>query len=256
VYDWYWAIANKAITEQRDREVQFYRRTLEGLKKGAVIFDIGANAGYMVDIFLRLGAKVLAVEPDAHNQRILTQSFLRYRVRRKPVTVVGKAVGDRAGKQTMWVDEPGSAKNTLNPKWVETLRIDPGRFGKLLSFAQSTPVDIVTLEELIRLHGRPFYIKIDVEGNEASVIRGLQSAVPYISFEVNLPEFRMEGLQCVQMLEAIAGGGRLNYVVDCAAGMALDRWLPSDAFAGALEGCQESCVEVFWRAAQVSVHQA
>jgi FkbM family methyltransferase len=58
-----------------------------------------------------------------------------------------------------------------------------------LEFARRKAVKTTTLEELILTHDLPFFVKIDVEGYEASVIRGLQRPVPFLSFEVNLPEF-------------------------------------------------------------------
>jgi FkbM family methyltransferase len=251
LYDLYWGFADRKLIENRRKEVEFYRRTLTELKKGDVIFDIGANAGQKTDIFLRLGAKVVAVEPDALNQEVLRQSFLGYRLLKKPVVVVGKAVSDESGSQIMWIDEPGSAMNTLSPKWVEELRTDASRFGKRLDFEQAREVETTTLEELIKSYGLPFYVKIDVEGCEESVLRGLQTAVRFVSFEVNLPEFKAEALGCIDHLERIAGGGYFNYTSDCLCGLMLESWMAKNKFMDVLHHCQESCIEVFWRAPTV-----
>jgi FkbM family methyltransferase len=248
VYDLYWGFANQRLLDNRAKEVEFYRKTLLGFRNGNIIFDIGANEGYKTDIFLRLGAKVVAVEPDEHNQKILEQNFLTYRFIKRPVTIVAKAVSDRNGSGTMWVDEPGSAANTLNPKWAETLRTDSSRFGKNLSFGEKKEVETITLEELICSQGIPFYVKIDVEGYEAAVLRGLRNPVPYVSFEVNLPEFRPEALQCIELLENVAAQGDFNYTPDCQRGLAFERWLRKKTFVDVFNDCHESCVEVFWRA--------
>jgi hypothetical protein len=101
---------------------------------------------------------------------------------------------------------------------------------------------------LIRSYGRPFYIKIDVEGHEASVLKGMQSVIPFVSFEVNLPQFRPEALQCVETLENLAAGGHFNYAPDCLRGLNFEPWLPRATFVDALNQCQESCIEVFWKA--------
>ena len=247
-YDLYWRMADPRLIQGQTREVNFFRQALQGFRPGDLIFDIGANIGQKTGVFLRLGARVVAVDPDRSNQEILRQSFHTWRLRRRPVTIVGMAVSDNLGTHTMWVDAPGSAKNTLNPKWVDTLRTDAQRFGTTLQFAQELEVETTTLEEMFRIHGRPFYIKIDVEGHEPAVLKGLQSAVPYISFEVNLPEFKPEAVQCVELLNNLAPQGQFNFAADCARGFVSQQWLPKIEFLGALDSCVEPCIEVFWSA--------
>ncbi|MFZ1974670.1 MAG: FkbM family methyltransferase, partial [Candidatus Acidiferrales bacterium] len=211
VYDLYWSLADRSIVARRNREIRFYRSLLNGFHPGSLIFDVGANHGTKTDIFLKLGARVLAVEPDQTNQEILREKFLTYRFRRQPVVIVGKALSEKDSVETMWIDEPGSAKNTLSRKWVETLKRDDERFGQHHDFSHRTTVETTTLDQLISIHGLPFFIKIDVEGHEPSVLRGLHSAVPYLSFEVNLPEFAPDGQECVGMLDRLAAGGTFNY---------------------------------------------
>jgi len=247
LYDLYWKIADPKLIQDRSRELEFYRTTLQGLRRGDVVFDIGANVGQKTDIFLRLGTRVVAVDPDESNQAVLRQRFLTYRLRAKPVVVVGQAISDKNGTETMWLDEPGSAKNTLNSKWVDTLKTDSTRFGKALDFAEQRKVETITLTELMQRHGSPFYVKIDVEGHEPAVLRGLDRPVPYVSFEVNLPEFRAEALQCIESLQRLASAGEFNYAADCRRGLALGQWLPMEAFCKVVNACQEACIEVFWR---------
>src|SRR5579864_4289372 len=112
IYDFYWRLADRRIIDDREREINFYRNLLEGFCNGDVIFDIGANQGYKAGIFLKLGAKVVAVEPDEASQETLRQKFLNYRLRKKPLTIISKAVSDKNSTETMWIDAPGGAKNT------------------------------------------------------------------------------------------------------------------------------------------------
>jgi FkbM family methyltransferase len=230
--------------------VDFYRRLLPELRHGDLIFDIGANEGLKTDLFLRMGARVVAIEPDETNQLILKERFVKFRLAKRPVVIVGKAVSDKNTMESMWIDGPGSAVNTLSQKWATTLRGNKARhtYGHCgLDFAQRSTVETTTLEELIAVHGRPLFIKIDVEGYELNVIRGLRHPVPCLSFEVNLPEFRPEGLQCVALLGGLAVNSKFNYAVDCERGLALERWLTSNEFLPVLEQCAENTIEVFWK---------
>lgn len=247
LYDWYWSVADPSLIRRREEEVAFYRANLTGLRAGDLVIDVGANQGFKTEMFLRLGARVVAVDPDATNQEILAQSFTRLRLCKRPVTIIGKALGEKVGVETMFVNEPGSAKNTLNKKWVETLNEDTTRFGERLGFAEERKVEVTTLEELLREHGVPFYVKIDVEGYEAVVMRGLKSPVPMLSFEVNLPEFRAEAKECIAMLDRIDPQGRWNFIADCAGGMHLKEWATTAGMVQALEQCALPTIEVFWK---------
>ena len=250
IHDFYWMMTGRRWMLARTKQIDFYRHLLSGLRYGDLIFDIGANEGFKTDVFLRLGARVVAVEPDETNQLILRESFAKFRFTRKPLIIIGKAVSDTTAVETMWVDGPGSAVNTLSQKWATTLkgnktRHTMGHCG--LDFTLQKTVETTTLEELIAAHGLPIFIKIDVEGYELNVVRGLQRPVAYLSFEVNLPEFRSEGLQCVQTLQRLATAGQFNYAVDCEEGLAFERWLTAEEFLRVFEQCREKSIEVFWK---------
>lgn len=250
LYDLYWRVFDHSKIDDREREVEFYRSLLVGLSPQSLIFDIGANHGTKTDIFLRLGAKVVSVDPDRTNQDRLTLRFVNNR--RKPkVAVVGKAVGPKSGVETMWIDEPGSAKNSLSTKWVETLRTDDTRFGHALAFAQQTTVEMTTVEELIATFGEPLFVKIDVEGYEVGVLEGMRRPVPFLSFEVNLPEFRAEGQECIRRLRELDPGGTFSYAVECGSGLLLPQWLDAQNFSKVLEKCSESSIEIFWRSSSI-----
>jgi FkbM family methyltransferase len=249
LYDLYWRFSDRSWITHRTRQVAFYRQLLVGYQKGDLIFDVGANVGDKTDVFLRLGARVVAVEPDKSNQEILREKFLKFRLAPKPVVIVGKAVSDSAKVETMYVDGPGSALNTLNPKWVDVLKGNKKRFEQTqdrLDFEGHMEVQTTTLEQLIAAYGTPFFVKIDVEGYEKWALLGLKRTVPFLSYEVNLPEFLSEGLECVKLLEGLDKDGRFNYAADFRDGLQLDTWLDARAFAQVLDQCRETNLEVFW----------
>lgn len=250
LYDIYWGVRNARFIADREKEVQFYRELLIGLMPQDLIFDIGANAGDKTDVFLRVGARVVAVEPDPCNQRILHGKFLSFRIRPKPVSVVGQAVSEATGVETMWVDGPGSALNTLSQKWVDALHQDGARIHDRendFHFSQKRTVETTSLDHLIMKYGRPAFIKIDVEGYELSVLRGLHQPVSFLSFEVNLPEFREEGLECVRILANLSPSGKFNFTADCKEGLALKEWIDCASFEKVFERCDEKSIEIFWR---------
>ena len=137
--------------------------------------------------------------------------------------------------------------NTLSTKWVDTLRSDQSRFDSVFGFAESREVDTLTLQDLIATYGEPAFVKIDVEGHELPVIRGLRAPVPCLSFEVNLPQFRAEGKRCVEELSRVDANGTFNYAVDCERGLVLAEWCSGVKFQGVLDQCQDKSIEVFWR---------
>jgi FkbM family methyltransferase len=248
LYDLYWRFADPRLIADRRMEVDFYRKALRFVRKGDLIFDIGANDGTKSRIFLELGASVVAVEPDRANQAILKEKFLKFRMRRLPVAIVGKAVGEASGSATMYVESPGSALNTLSRKWADSLEQENGRFGQKMGFGDSVDVETTTIDDLIARYGMPCYIKIDVEGYELKVLRGMRRPVPQLSFEINLPEFRQEGLECLDLLERLAPVGCFNFVAEYDRGMAFEKWLGRAEMGRAIEECRDRCIEVFWRA--------
>lgn len=250
VQDLWWGFRKPELVKAGRKQVDFYRDLLRGFHKGDLIFDIGANVGEKTNAFIRFGATVVAVEPDQQNQEILRGKFIRYRLSRKPVCVVGKAVSDKISVATMWIDGPGSALNTLSDKWADTLRGHKERFSNsldVLEFAGKRSVETTTLEQLMAEYGLPFFVKIDVEGHELNVLRGLRRPVRYLSYEVNLPEFRQEGLECLNILRDLAPEGEFNYTSDINRGLALERWVNPQEFARLVNDCAEGCIEVFWR---------
>jgi FkbM family methyltransferase len=245
LYDAYWLIADKRLVTAISDEVKFYRRHLKGFRPGSLFFDVGANEGHKTNVFLRMGARVVAVDPDEHNQEVLRKSFLTLRLKRR-VVIVGKAVSDADSFATIWIDAPGSGKNTLSHKWVDILRADDQRFGIRHHFTSHREVETVSLETLIGRYGAPFFIKVDVEGHEPSILRGLRRPVPYLSFEVNLPEFRAEGLACIELLSGLDPKGKFNYTADCRGELLLEDWVDQHSFVTAFTSCLLPSIEVFW----------
>ena len=120
------------------------------------------------------------------------------------------------GTASLYIHQPGSALNTINPKWKTILETEnKRRWNENIIFSgDMITVKTTTLDALIAKHGVPDMIKIDVEGHEKNVLNGLSQPVKFISFEVLLPEFLTDALYCLDRLMALNEATRFNYAVE------------------------------------------
>lgn len=179
----YQYIFKPGIIKAEKKETTFYRSFLAPIP---LIFDIGAYDGHKTAAFLTISKKVVCVEPDASNFRILNA---RFRNKRKRVFLENKAVSDVAGTSFMHVHYPASAFNTLSDDWKDILEKDKQeKWDEKIIFTSTIPVSTITLDWLIEKYGVPGFIKIDVEGFEEKVLAGLSQKIPFLSFEALLPD--------------------------------------------------------------------
>ena len=192
----YTRLLKPQVIQEHEKEVAFYKTFLP--KHCPLIFDIGAYDGHKTAAFLEIAGKVVSCEPDAHNFRTLR---IRFRNSRSSVILENKAVSDHLGTETYHIHHAGSAFNTLNPKWKQILEEDgESRWNEKIQFSDEVRIQLTTLDQLISQYGKPGFIKIDVEGYELSVLKGLSQKVPFLSFECLLPDCKTELLDCLAHL--------------------------------------------------------
>ncbi len=163
------------------------------IKDDDLCFDIGAHVGERARIFRELGARVVCVEPQRACLRRLYQRFGHD----EDVVIVGKAVGAQEGYAELAVCEDAPEISTMSRKWREA-----GRFFKEHEWTKSEQVPVTTLDALIHAYGVPTFCKIDVEGYEEMVLRGLTQPIPLISFEF-VKEFLPDAKECMDYLLSI-----------------------------------------------------
>ncbi len=210
------------------RMVRFYR---EFLGPGDVGFDIGAHVGSRVRAWRKLGARVVAVEPQPDFVRVLQVLFSRD----DGVTVVPQAVGARAGRARLGVSSATPTVSSMSPEWIASVTADR-RFARV-RWDRSVEVEVSTLDELIAVHGLPAFCKIDVEGLEVAVLAGLTRPVRALSFEYLPPahDSALAALELVERLGAAAGGYRYRYSPVETLRWASDRWLDAAELVRLLE---------------------
>jgi FkbM family methyltransferase len=204
-----WGIARSlavyhGIPGRQRRMRRFYG---EFLGPGDIGFDIGAHVGSRVRAWRRLGARVIAIEPQPDFVRILRLFFGRDR----EVAILPIAVGARTGRARLALSTATPTVSSMSPDWIESMAADRSFAG--IRWDRSVEVEVSTLDDLIAVHGVPAFCKIDVEGFEVDVLAGLTQPLPALSFEYLPPahDATLTAVDLVERLGAAAGGYRYNY---------------------------------------------
>jgi FkbM family methyltransferase len=198
------------------------------VRPGDLVFDIGSHVGDRVGSFRRLGCRVVAVEPQPALQRVLRLLFARSR----DVVLVPAAVGANEGTLELHLNLPNPTVATGSTSFIASADGAPGWQGQ--RWTRRLTVPLTTLDALIGRHGRPTFVKIDVEGLEDRVLQGLHVAVPTLSFEFTTlePEVAQASLRrCAEL-----GEYRYNAALGESQVLVFDRWLDADGIADWLRG--------------------
>jgi FkbM family methyltransferase len=147
------------------------------LGPGDLAFDVGAHVGNHARCFAGLGAQVIAIEPQP-----AFAAWLRRLFRASPqVTVLECALAATPGVVEFYVSPRTPTVATVAPGWMDAVRRSSAF--EQVHWTESVEVPATTLDALIGGHGVPRFCKIDVEGYEADVLRGLSQPIPALSFE-------------------------------------------------------------------------
>lgn len=192
---------------------------------GELVFDVGANIGNRTKIFLKLGLKVVAVEPQNECVNILNSSFRK----NKHLTIIQKALGSSVDEAQLMINNINII-SSLSQDWIEAVK-SSGRFPDD-SWEEEKTVPMTTLDRLIDLYGVPTFIKIDVEGFEHEVIIGLSRPIKFISLEFH-PEFINSTFKCIKHLESL-GKVLFNYSIGESMNLALEKYVTAKEIKGIL----------------------
>lgn len=166
-----------------ERERGFLRFAEDCIRPGETVLDIGAHLGESSLLFSELvgpQGKVVAFEPDPVARGSLMANLELNGARN--VTVEKDSVSDKAGAVTLLTERLGSGAATI----VRSSHEVQGEGGLEVG---STTVDLYC-----ESHGlRPDWVKIDAEGAEPLVIRGMRGMLRTCRPSVIL-EFHMQGL--------------------------------------------------------------
>jgi FkbM family methyltransferase len=160
----------------------------EFVSPGQLVVHVGARTGELTTSFLRLGARVVAVEPNRACADQLRERFEG----RDDVTVIEQAVGSWEGvHESAW--------------------------------PQPMPVQMTTLARIIEAHGAPVFCTVEPEGFADHVLAGLDRPLPGVSFRFTR-ETLTEARLCAWRLAAL-GMTEFNYSVGGSGAWASMDWM-------------------------------
>lgn len=221
LYDYSKIFKDKLFTNPLEKHLkrqrfQFYSQFI---KKDDLCFDIGGSYGNRTEVFLKIGAKVVTVEPQKFPARYLKRKF------KDEIILINKALGEKNEFRKMLVSEY-SALSSLSSDWVN--KVSEKRFD-WVKWNKEVDIELITLDKMISDYGLPNFCKIDVEGYEFEVLKGLSQPLQLLSFEFTIPEFKDEAINCVRYLNSL-GPIVCNYSADETLEFGLVDWLPPSEF--------------------------
>src|SRR5438105_2729896 len=188
------------------------------LPKGALVFDVGANVGTMTEVFCSLGCKVVAIEPNSDCVR-----HIELTTSRDAVEVLQAAAGETSGLAVLKVSDRKDKMSSLSSEWREAVSKENRDYVGM--WKREVTVPAITLDALIKRYGLPFYIKIDVEGYEGEVLKGLSQCPSLLSFEFNRV-FLEPALRALD--NAIFSEASFNYTLIDPVRLELRDWVGAD----------------------------
>jgi FkbM family methyltransferase len=132
------------------------------IKPGMVVFDIGANIGYLTFLAAKIcgdNGSVIAFEPGNQSFELMKKSLALNEY--KNVELVNKAVADQSKIGKFFISPYGSVVNKIIDEDDE---------------CSSTDIEFVSLDDFISMRKiRPDFIKIDVQGAQYLVLDGMKN---------------------------------------------------------------------------------
>jgi FkbM family methyltransferase len=130
-----------------------------------LVYDVGMRLGEDTAWYLRRGFRVIGVEANPSLLEGLRARF-RDELASGDLVIVDRAVGH----------EPGTARFAITPgqpNWGTLDRRFVQRFESTRGAVEYVEVEVVTFESILREHGVPYYLKVDIEGHDQLCVNAL-----------------------------------------------------------------------------------
>jgi len=212
IKSWFPSSHEKKLIEERRK---FYGQFL---KEGSVFFDIGANYGNRIEPLINENIKIIAVEPQEECIKFLRAKY------GKKITILQNGVGEKMETKLMYIATNANILSSFSPEWINSTQ-SSGRF-KNIKWNTTRKIEMITLDHLIATYGKPDFIKIDVEGFELEVLKGLSQNVNVLSLEYTVPERQQALMDCLSLLDAFPNSNlKFNYCITEGVLFSLPKWV-------------------------------
>jgi FkbM family methyltransferase len=188
---------NKKSMHPRKLVFLFYRQFI---RRKDLTFDVGANVGERVSIFDELGARVVAVEPQVNCIKTIKEKFRSH----SNVYIENIGLGAARGEMDFFICDEDDRLSTFS-----TDQMEKSFFTGQTKWNRKEVIPILTMEDLISKYGIPSFCKIDVEGFEVEVLKGLRTPIRAISFEFSSKQMDKAN-DCMDLLSRLSGKYRFN----------------------------------------------
>lgn len=211
---------------RNNRRRSFYRSFFP--EKNLLVFDIGAHTGNKSRLFLELGCKVVAIEPQKNCMAELKKLKEKY-----PFLIIENCAVGKQEEQADFFTGVNSETSTLSNDFKT-------HYEKLgtAKYISSEKVPVTTLKKLFQKHGVPYYLKIDAEGFDEQIISTLDVPVEALEFEYLQP-FKANCLNCVDKILSL-DHYEFNFCRNEHPSFYFSRWQGGDEFKNALQALPNS----------------
>ncbi len=170
-------------------EVNLQNAIKKYCQTGTVVYDIGANIGYISLIFAKqVGAqgKVIAFEPLPENFKRLAENVSLNNMNAH-VTPYQVAMVDKPGETTFFIHKSGAMGKA------------EGSLGREEKYLSKIKVEAVALDDFIftKKHPHPDLIKMDIEGGEVLAIQGMRRTLTEIKPIILVEIHSHTALECL-----------------------------------------------------------
>ncbi len=155
-----------------------------------LIIDVGMHNGDDTNYYLHCGFNVLAIEADPTLVQQAKDRFIEY-IKDGRLKILNIGIADREGEKEFYICDSNTVWNTFNIEELINRNVE----------YHTVKISCKKIDWVLKQYGTPFYLKIDIEGNDYLCIDALESYdLPrYVSTEI-LGDNNLERLKVLARL--------------------------------------------------------